>query len=132
MAWFVLVEPVDRVEQGPGAALRFRTDMSSARSRAARALRTLRDSVGAEIEVTAEVEEIARWLELFHPRSVVELDYAGVTWLLDGTAAAGDDSAGDVQLGLESLAAGDATAAAAAYRRLTRRWGRVRALARGS
>lgn len=132
VAWFVLVDPGDRDDPGPGAALRFRTEMSGARTRAARALRTLRDTVGSELEVTAEVEEVARWLELFHPRSVVELDYAGLTWLLDGTQASGDDSAWDVQLGLESLAAGDATAAAAAYRRLTRRWGRVRALARGS
>jgi hypothetical protein len=132
VAWFVLVAPVDRDDPGTGGALRFRTDMAGARTRAARALRTLRDTVGGELELTAEVEEIARWLELFHPRSVVELDYAGLTSLLDGAPRAGDDSAGDVQLGLESLAAGDATAAAAAYRRLTRRWGRVRALARGS
>lgn len=130
------VEECER-QRGTGAigaapSLRYVAPMASARTRAARALRTLRASLGEQVAITGEVEEVARWLELFHPHALVELDYGGVAGLLGNVGLASDDSLSDVQLGLASLAAGDATGAAAAHRRLSRRWGRVRALARAS
>lgn len=112
-AWLTLVRPED-AERGGGGS-RYVVAMSTARSRAARALRTLRLGVG-ETEVTAEVEIMARWLEAFHPRSWVEVDARAVVPLTGG-----DDGAEDVRLGLECLASGDATGAAAAYHRLTTR-----------
>lgn len=112
-AWLTLVRPED-AERGGGGG-RYVVAMSTARSRAARALRTLRLGVG-ETEVTAEVEIMARWLEAFHPRSWVEVDTRAVVSLTGG-----EDGAEDVRLGLECLASGDATGAAAAYHRLTTR-----------
>lgn len=148
LSWFVLVDASERVDsserveecerqRGAGAvaaasSLRYLTPMAKARTRAARALRTLRNSLGEQVALTGEVEELARWLELFHPHALVELDYGGVAGLLGDVELTADDSPSDMQLGLESLAAADTTGAAAAHRRLSRRWGRVRALARAS
>lgn len=112
-AWLALVRPDDAERAGGGG--RYLVPMSTARSRAARALRTLRLGVG-ETELTAEVELLARWLEAFHPRALVEVDVAGPAALTGG-----EDGAEDVRLGLECLATGDPTGAAAAYHRLTTR-----------
>jgi hypothetical protein len=112
-AWLVLVRAEDGERAGGGG--RYVVAMSTARSRAARALRTLRLGVG-ETELTAEVEMLARWLESFHPRAWVEIDASGVVGLTGG-----EDGADDVQMGLECLATGDPTGAAASYHRLTNR-----------
>ena len=79
-----------------------------------------------------QVEQVARWLEEFDPRSIVELDYAGLVELLDDAHLRGDDSASDVAEGLAALTEGDAVSAAAAYRRWSTRWQRVAMLARAS
>jgi hypothetical protein len=71
--------------------------------------------------VTAGVEDLGRWLEDFHPRSLVELDYGGLVHLLDDAELTQDESARDVALALAALGEGDAERAGAAYTRaLTR------------
>src|SRR5262249_15180487 len=79
LRWFVLVDLDERVlELGPqGRTLRYRTEISKARRRAHRALQVLRRSVG-DVPISEAVEESTRWLEEFHPGSVVELDYGGL------------------------------------------------------
>ena len=146
VAWFVpfvaderRLELADAVDGAPDVertlhferTLRYRAAMSSARRRCARGLRTARDHL-EDTEVVQEVEQVARWLEEFDPRSVVELDYAGLVELLDDAHLRGDDSASDVAEGLAALAEGDAVSAAAAYRRWSTRWQRVAMLARAS
>ena len=66
-------------------------------------------------------------MEVFSPAAVLELDYGPVADLVYP-----DDSPSDVRLGIESLADGDMTGAAAAYRRLASRWIPIRQLARAS
>ena len=51
--------------------------MAQARRRVARALSVLRKAFD-DGSVVFAVEATGRWLEEFHPRSVVELDYAGL------------------------------------------------------
>ncbi len=132
VAWFVPFSADERaLTLTPERSLTYRTAMSTARRRAARALRTARTSLG-DLDLVAEIEDVARWLEEFDPRSVVELDYAGLAELVGEEHLAGDDSASDVAEGLAALAEGDATSAAAAYRRWTTRWRRVQLLARAS
>jgi hypothetical protein len=97
------------------------TQMAQARRRAARALVRLRKGLG-DTAVTDAVEGLARWLEDFHPRSLVELDYGGLVWLFDPAALAGDTSVSDVAAALDALAAGDGEAASAAYERVTLHW----------
>ena len=126
LRWFVLVDPSEReVALGGGTArtgrrLLYRTAMARARRRTARALDVLRRTV-EEGPVTAGVDEMGRWLEEFHPRSVVELDYGGLAHLLDDAELQQDESARDVAGALAALAAGDTDRAAAAYARVTAR-----------
>ena len=83
LRWFVLVDADEReLTLEPGRrVLRYRTEISKARRRAHRALSVLRRSVG-DVPISEAVEESARWLEEFHPRSVVELDYGGLAAVL--------------------------------------------------
>lgn len=140
VAWFVpfaaddrLLELADAVDRAPDVerSLRYRAAMSAARRRCARGLRAAREHL-EDTEVVEQVEQVARWLEEFDPRSVVELDYAGLVEMLDDAHLRGDDSASDVAEGLAALTEGDAVSAAAAYRRWSTRWQRVEMLARAS
>ena len=47
-----------------------------------------------ELDVVDELEDLGRWLEEFHPRSWVELDYGGLVRLLGPEVVAEDTSAG--------------------------------------
>jgi hypothetical protein len=127
--WFVAFSVEERVLHldGPDRSLVHRARMSAARRRVGRALRTLRRSVG-EVSYVEELEGLGRWLEEFHPRSWVELDYGGLVHLLADDALVADLSARDVATALAALAAGDDDAASAAYESLVDRWAAVRAL----
>ncbi|MFJ6658462.1 hypothetical protein ACIQNG_19180 [Streptomyces sp. NPDC091377] len=132
--WFVLVSDDEREYAGAGdgavgevPVLRYRTPMVQARRRVARALRTLRDTVD-EGPLVEGVLEVGRWLEEFHPRSRVELDYGGLVHALPAGELADDHSAADVAEGIEALRTGDGEAAAEAYGRLVERWRSVRDL----
>jgi hypothetical protein len=132
VAWFVLFGGEDRELRLDGErSLRYRTAMAAARRRCARGLRTAREHL-PDTDVVGDLEQLGRWLEEFDPRSLVELDYAGLVDLLDDLTLRGDDSAADVADGLAALAEGDLTSAAAAYQRLTTRWQRLLLLARAS
>ncbi|WP_330293771.1 hypothetical protein [Streptomyces sp. NBC_00576] len=126
--WFVLVSDEEReYEKGSGAdggaapVLRYRTPMVQARRRVARGLRTLRDSLD-EGPLIDGLLDVGRWLEEFHPRSLVELDYGGLVHVLPAGDLAGDHSAADVAAGIEALRDGDGEAAGEAYGRLVERW----------
>jgi hypothetical protein len=152
--WFVLFEPDERrlvlgerrwsVERttvegdgggAPGApaqtgldrALVYLTAMSRARRRAARALHVVRRAFDEGPAVDA-LEEIGRWLEDFHPHSLVELDYGGLVHLLDDDALSGDDSVGELAAALEHLGNGDGEAAARRYEAVLGRWRAIAAL----
>ncbi|MFJ4874439.1 hypothetical protein ACIP93_04380 [Streptomyces sp. NPDC088745] len=130
--WFVLFGDEEREFAGAdgeqAARLRYRTPMVQARRRVARGLRTLRqqEGEGREGPLVTGLVDVGRWLEEFHPRSLVELDYGGLTHVLDETQLAEDRSAADVAEGIGALRAGDAEGAAAAYERLAERWRAVR------
>ncbi|MEV2263151.1 hypothetical protein OG473_21170 [Streptomyces anulatus] len=130
--WFVLFHDEEREYaaadgEGTGPVLRYRTPMVEARRRLARALRTLRGHV-PEGPLTEGLVDVGRWLEEFHPRSLVELDYGGLVHALPAERLAGDRSAADVAEGLAALRDGDSEGAGAAYGRLAERWRAVRDL----
>jgi hypothetical protein len=131
LRWFVLVDMAERVlELGTTErTLRYRTEISKARSRAHRALSVLRRSVG-DVPISEAVEESTRWLEEFHPRSVVELDYGGLASILPDETLRDDDSPALVAQGLAALAKGDAEGASAAYEQLVDRWRAIQLLER--
>jgi len=127
--WFVAFAEDDRAVNldGPDRSVVHRARMSAARRRVGRALRTLRRSVGA-VSYVEELEGLGEWLEEFHPRSWLELDYGGLVHLLHDDALETDCSARDVATALAALATGDEAAASAAYEALVDRWAAVRAL----
>jgi hypothetical protein len=130
LRWFVFIDAREReLALTERRALRYRTEISKARRRAHKAVAVLRKSVG-DVPITQAVEEGTRWLEEFHPRSVVELDYGGLVDLLPADTLAGDDSPELVAAGLSGLARGDAEGATEAYEKLVARWRAVQLLER--
>ncbi|MBD0423423.1 hypothetical protein H0H10_30405 [Streptomyces sp. TRM S81-3] len=130
--WFVLVSDeereYDKGGDGAGAAapvLRYRTPMVQARRRVARGLRALKEAVD-EGPLIDGLVDVGRWLEEFHPRSLVELDYGGLVHALPAGELEDDHSAADVAEGIEALRHGDGESAGAAYGRLVERWRAVR------
>jgi hypothetical protein len=131
LRWFAFVEMTEReLSLRPGRrVLRYRTEISKARRRAHRAYSALRRAIG-DAPITTAVEETARWLEEFHSRSVVELDYGGLVTLLSDETLTADDSPGLVAEGLAGVSRGDAEAATVAYEKLVERWRSVQLLER--
>jgi hypothetical protein len=128
--WFVLFADEEREHtradaDGGAPVLRYRTPMVQARRRLARALKTLRESVD-EGPLTEGLVDVGRWLEEFHPRALVELDYGGLVHALSAKQLAEDRSALDVAEGIAALQAGDSEGAGEAYGRLAERWRAVR------
>jgi hypothetical protein len=140
LPWFVLFEAEERrlvlgerraagapTHTGLDRALVYLTAMSRARRRAARALHVVRRTFDEGPAVDA-LDEIGRWLEDFHPHSLVELDYGGLVHLLDDEALAGDDSVAEIATSLEHLGNGDADSAARLYEGVLGRWRTIAAL----
>jgi hypothetical protein len=127
--WFVLVGDEERrFDKGSAETpptLRYRTPMVQARRRVARSLRALKESVD-EGPLIDGVIDVGRWLEEFHPRSLVELDYGGLVHVLPVGELEDDHSAADVAEGIEALRHGDGVTAGEAYGRLVERWRSVR------
>ncbi|GGS91863.1 MULTISPECIES: hypothetical protein [Streptomyces] len=129
--WFVLVSDEEREydtggdPRGAAPVLRYRTPMVQARRRVARGLRALREAMD-EGPLIDGLVDVGRWLEEFHPRSVVELDYGGLVHTVPAGALEDDHSAADVAEGIDALRHGDGAAAGAAYGRLVERWRAVR------
>jgi hypothetical protein len=133
--WFVLFSSEEKEFAKPGSGeesvqqfvLRYRTPMVQARRRLARGLKVLREEL-EEGPLVEGLVDVGRWLEEFHPRSLVELDYGGLAHAIPEEQLADDHSAADVAEGIEALRAGDGERAGEAYERLTDRWRAVREL----
>ena len=155
--WLVLGTTGDRESSRPATAsatrtLIYATTMAQARRRAARALATFRRvpgtaqalrTPGAEasncpptaaglLRAGVALEEIGRWLEEFHPHSLVELDYGGLVQLLDDDALRADQSVAEVSAAVSALASREFELAAAMYQRLRTRWRELEAIELGS
>jgi hypothetical protein len=153
LAWFAMFSPAERwLALGPGAeagtagpatasavrTLIYATAMAQARRRLARALGAVRLGLHGplgrpeevrrgSLAVTAQLEDVARWLEEFHPRSVVELDYGGLVNLLDDDALRSDQSVAEIGAAIRGLSQDEPELAIAMYRRAAGRWQALRA-----
>ncbi|HSO14387.1 MAG TPA: hypothetical protein VLS95_00360 [Arthrobacter sp.] len=129
-SWFCLFQesdPTDVVEsEGHIVTVRIRATIGEALERVRYAVAHLA-LAAPDLDMLEDLTQLTEWLELFHAESVVELDYGAVA-----DKVYPDDSPMDVRLGIECLAEGDMTGAAAAYRRLASRWIPIRQLARAS
>ncbi|MFI8963095.1 hypothetical protein ACIGO8_13365 [Streptomyces sp. NPDC053493] len=132
LSWFTLFADEER-EYEPGRApavapvLRYRTSMAQARRRLARALKALRGAI-EDGPMTESLVDVGRWLEEFHPRALVELDYGGLVHAVAAESLAADRSAADVAEGIAALRDGDGELAQEAYGRFAERWRAVRNL----
>jgi hypothetical protein len=112
---------------GLDRAMVYLTAMSRARRRVAQGLRIVRRVFG-EGPATDSIEEVGRWLENFHPHSLVELDYGGLVHLVDDDTLSDDNSVADVNEAIERLVAGDLAAAGGCYERVVGRWRSIAAM----
>lgn len=130
--WLVLGGHDDTTGGGPTIATPVRTliyvtPMAQARRRVARALNVVRRHAGGSFHL-GEIESVGRWLEEFHPHSLVELDYGGLVHLLDDAALRADESVAEVAAAITGRETGQAELAVAMYQRVVARWRVVRAL----
>ncbi|MHA7221712.1 hypothetical protein ACX80S_05230 [Arthrobacter sp. RHLT1-20] len=129
-SWFCLFQESDPTEvvesEGHIVTVRIRATTGEALDRVRFAVAHLA-LAAPDLDMLEDLTQLTEWLELFHPESAVELDYGAVA-----DKVYPDDSPLDVRLGIECLAEGDMTGAAAAYRRLASRWIPIRQLARAS
>jgi hypothetical protein len=146
VAWFIAFEATERrlvlgersahgvpgrsssgAPEGLDRAMVYLTAMSRARRRNAQGLRIVRRIFG-EGPATDSIEEVGRWLENFHPHSLVELDYGGLVHLVDDDTLSEDNSVADVNEAIERLVAGDLSAAGGCYERVVGRWRSIAAM----
>jgi hypothetical protein len=141
LRWFVLVDPEERevslgepvdtsgtvVGRRTGRSLVYRTAMSRARRRVAKALAVLRTALD-DSAVIDGVEDLGRWLEEFHPHSLVELDYGGLVHLMNDETLQADQSVAELGAALTGLDNGQEELAFAMYQRVTLRWRSIQAL----
>lgn len=126
-AWFLLFDPAERLLMTGDSAERsmiYRTEIGLARRRVAEAVETLTAMRSAMPDTFAAdgVTELARWLESFHPRSRVELDYDGLVELIEDDVLRRDSSVEDLAEAVRALRQGRTDRAAEAYERVLVRW----------
>jgi hypothetical protein len=85
-----------------------------------------RDSLMVEhaeaLRRTIDLAEVGRWLEDFHPYSLVELDYGGLVHLVSDDALCGDQSVAEIRAAIDGAAREEREAAAAMYMHAHNRW----------
>jgi hypothetical protein len=131
--WFALFSPDERswgVNEG-GHFTIMRTAIANAKRRCTFTHKTVLGVFG-EGAVEREVAELIAWLEIFDPKSIVELDYGGLaTYLNNQLIESGevgldaDTSIEDVTSSIAGLASGNGAIAGRGYERLVSRWRRV-------
>jgi hypothetical protein len=143
LTWFVPFAPAERwlsLGEGRGRAagpatasairaLVYMTPMARARRRVARGLAALRHLPAGSGEAVLEPDravgdlaEVGRWLEDFHPYSLVELDYGGLVHLVSDDALCGDQSVAEIRAAIDGAALGECELAVAMYMRARNRW----------
>jgi hypothetical protein len=105
--------------------------MADARRCVARAIASVRVNPTPLLPAN-DLEEVGRWLEEFHARSVVELDYGGLGRLIGDDALAADDSVTELSLGLADLRADRAEAGVARLAAVRDHWDEIRAFEHAS
>jgi hypothetical protein len=143
LAWFIPFDATERwLSLGPRhgrasaratapatRALVYTTPISRARRRVARGLAALQSLSAGSGDVAWEPSRaegdlagVGRWLEEFHPYSLVELDYGGLVHLVSDDALCGDQSVAEIRAAIDGATRGEWELAAAMYMRAHSRW----------
>jgi hypothetical protein len=134
--WFSLFEPSERIrgltEDGPFVVSR--AMIANAKKRCMFTHQAVVSAFGNG-PIEEEIADLLEWMNLFHPESIVELDYGGLAGYLEkilqdeGLSGLEDDtSIEDIQSSLGGLASGDGAMAGQGYERLVSRWRKVAAI----
>src|SRR6266700_513966 len=102
LTWFVPFAPAERwLSLGEGRA---------------------RAAVLEPARAVGDLAEVGRWLEDFHPYSLVELDYGGLVHLVSDDALCADQSVAELRAAIDGAARGEYELAVAMYMRARDRW----------
>ena len=138
--WFILFAPEERTRgtNADGLYCRAVTTIANAKQRCDGAHDAVLNAFG-DGPVEQELENLLAWLEMFHPESLVELDYGGLANYMDKAlresgedGLESDSSIEDVTQSVAGLAASDGMAAGIGYQRLMSRWRLVQAYEQAS
>ena len=138
--WFILFSPEERMrgENEDGLFSMARTSIAYAKQRCESAHEAVLGAFG-DGPVEQELENLLAWLEMFHPESLVELDYGGLANYMDKAlrdsgevGIEADTSIEDVTSSVAGLAAADGMQAGIGYQRLMSRWRLVQAFEQAS
>ena len=138
--WFILFTPEERArgQNADGLYCRALTTIANAKQRCSGAHDAVLGAFG-DGPVEQELENLLAWLEMFHPESLVELDYGGLANYMDRALRdSGEDglesdaSIEDVTHSVAGLAAADGMMAGVGYQRLMSRWRLVQAYEQAS
>ena len=130
--WFVAFEESERVvERGAEPSVVYRTTMVEARRRLSRTHALLRRTAPRD-RLTGAVRDLGAWVNEFHPRGVLELDYGGLVELLGLDEVAGDPSVASMRAVFAALGDGRDTDAWTRYRTVVDRWRSVQRMSRAS
>jgi len=131
--WFGLFEPSERLraQTDDGPYVVHRTVIANAKKRCMRLHEVVVASFG-EGPVEGEIADLLEWLDLFHPESIVELDYGGLAIymenaLQDQGGLEADTSVEDLLSSLRGLEMGNGAMAGQGYEALIGRWRKIAA-----
>lgn len=114
-------------DAAPVRTLLYVTEAAQARRRLEHAIAVLRESIG-ENGVSSAAGRLLDWLSTAHPRSLLELDYGGLVYLLSDDTLSADHSVAEVAGAVTALEEGRSEDVLAAREKLIRRWKAVRSL----
>jgi hypothetical protein len=100
--------------------------MADARRCVARAIASVRVSP-TPLLPAGDLEEVGRWLEEFHARSIVELDYGGLVGVIGDAGLAADQSVAELSLALADLRADRGESGIVRLAAVRDRWDEIRA-----
>ena len=128
LPWFVLLDPDERKlvlgsgRDDPKREMSWRTTLTDARTRAREAGELLEATFG-DSGPGRVLFETRRWLDNFHPGSVVELDYGGLVQLFADSILEADTTADEVHDILDALRTGNVEELAELFSELREFWG---------
>lgn len=130
LPWFMAFEPDDRrlldPPEGRGPRVVHLTTADQAADRLARAIEVVEATIEDGEDVLVALAEVATWVDSFDARSLIELDYGGVSALFEPAALRADRTCADLWDAIEGLTTGDVLTAAAAYGVARSRWSSLR------
>jgi hypothetical protein len=137
LPWFALIEPDERrLELGSGRydpvrELSWRVAIADARTRVAEARELIENTLG-DSGPGRVLADTARWLEIFHSDSAVELDYGGIVQLVADPILETDTTADEVHGIIEALRTGNVEELAELFSDLREYWGELAAKERAN